>query len=324
VLVTVWRKVDGIVKNRGVSCVRVHVLAKAREFLMRCGLISMVAVVLACPGVSQDRGVLRQGTIVHLWPESVLAAAGGQSEEKSATEGGVTRISNVTDPTLTVYQHKGITNSDAAVIICPGGGYSTLAWDKEGTEVAAWLNSLGVTGIVLKYRVPGKRDLALQDGQRAVSIVRCRAAEFKIDPARIGILGFSSGGHLAVRVSTNFLARSYAAVDKCDEASCRPDFSIPIYPAYLTADEKSPFDAAALPVSAETPPTFMAVAFGDRFVYGALQFELELKKAGVPSELHIFQFGGHGGGLRKTEANLTTWPEICERWLRGIKVLARQ
>jgi len=264
--------------------------------------------------------------VVHLWPESVLAAAGGKGEEKSTVEtrkdgSQLTKVSNVSDPTLTIYRPADAADTGAAVIICPGGGYSILAWDLEGTEVAQWLNSIGATGIILKYRVPGKRDLAFQDGQRAVSIVRSRAAEWKIDPKRIGILGFSAGGHLAVRVSTNSKTRSYKAVDAADEASCCPDFSIPIYPAYLVQGTPPVADTTGLPIGADTPPMFMAVGASDKFAVDALAYGLALKQAKMPFEVHIFQFGGHGCGLRKTDANLTTWPQACEQWLRGIKVL---
>ena len=291
---------------------------------MRCWRTVVVAIVLTGLVASSSIGALKETAVVHLWPESVLAEAGGKGEEKSETKGGITRLSNVTDPTLTVYRPAEVADTGAAVIICPGGGYSILAWDLEGTEVAEWLNSLGVTGVVLKYRVPGKRDLAFQDGQRAVSIVRSRAAEWKIDPAKIGILGFSAGGHLAVRVSTNFKARSYKPIDAADESSCRPDFSIPIYPAYLVREGAPPVaDTAALPVGADTPPMFMAVGASDKFAVDAMQYGLALKQAKAPFELHVFQFGGHGCGLRKTDANLTTWPQVCEQWLRGIKVLTK-
>ena len=290
---------------------------------MRYGLTALIAVLVSCLVASSGAAALKETAVVHLWPESVLAAAGGKGEEKSETKGGVTRLSNVTDPTITVYKSTEVADNGAAVVICPGGGYSILAWDLEGTEVVEWLNSIGVTGVLLKYRVPGKRDLAFQDGQRAVSIVRSRAAEWKIDPARIGILGFSAGGHLAVRVSTNFKTRSYTPIDKCDEASCRPDFSIPIYPAYLVQGTPPAADTTGLPIGADTPPMFMAVGASDKFAVDAMQYGLALKQAKAPFEVHIFQFGGHGCGLRKTDANLTSWPQACEQWLRGIKVLTK-
>jgi acetyl esterase/lipase len=290
---------------------------------MRYWLTALIAVLVSCLVASTGSAALKEGVVVHLWPESVLAAAGLKGEEKAETKGGITRIANVTDPTITVYKLDAAADTGAAVIICPGGGYSILAWDLEGTEVAEWLNSIGVTGVLLKYRVPGKRDLALQDGQRAVSIVRSRAAEWKIDPARIGILGFSAGGHLAVRVSTNFKTRSYTPIDKFDEASCRPDFSIPIYPAYLVQGTPPVADTAGLPIGPDTPPMFMAVGQSDKFATDSLAYAMALKLAKAPFELHVFQFGGHGCGLRKTDANLTTWPQACEQWMRGIKALTK-
>jgi len=290
---------------------------------MRCWHTAVVAIVLAGVVAPSGAAALKETAVVHLWPESILAAAGGKGEEKSETKGGVTRLSNVTDPTITVYKPAEAADTGAAVVICPGGAYSILAWDLEGTEVAEWLNSIGVTGVLLKYRVPGKRDLAFQDGQRAVSIVRSRAAEWKIDPKRIGILGFSAGGHLAVRVSTNFKTRSYKPIDAADEASCRPDFSIPIYPAYLVQGTPPVADTAGLPIGPDTPPMFMAVGQGDKFAVDSLAYAMALKQAKAHFELHVFQFGGHGCGLRKTDANLTTWPQACEQWMKGIKVLTK-
>lgn len=286
---------------------------------------SVLAAVVVTVGLATSAlaGTLKETAVVPLWPDDFLAAAGGKGEEKVVVENNIIKVGNVSNPTLTVYKPTDVPDTGAAVIICPGGGYSILAWDLEGTEIAEWLNSIGVTGVLLRYRVPGKRDAAFQDGQRAVGLVRSRAVEWKLNPSRIGILGFSAGGHLAARVSTNSKTRSYKAVDVADEVSCRPDFTVLIYPAYLTADEKSPFDAAGLPVNAETPPAFLAVAFKDKFSYGSIQYALAAQQAGAQAELHLFQFGGHGCGLRKSDANVTTWPEACARWLQGIKVLSK-
>jgi acetyl esterase/lipase len=266
-----------------------------------------------------------RGQIVALWPEGVLT---GQPERpqrvarvNTTARRGVIKVANVSRPTVTIYRPKGRSGQAAAVVICPGGGYSILAYDLEGTEIARWLNSLGIAGIVLKYRVPRQRDAAFQDAQRAVSLVRSRAQQWGIDGKRIGILGFSAGGHLAARVCTNFQKRSYPPADDADEASCRPDFAVLIYPAYLSNAGKTGLDTATLPVAAKTPSTFIAIACNDKFTPGALHYFRALRAAGVPSELHVFQFGGHGCGLRKTDANVTTWPEHCERWLRGLKVL---
>ncbi len=166
--------------------------------------------------------------------------------------------------------------------------------------------------------MPRQRDAAFQDAQRAVGLVRSRAKQWNIDPGRIGILGFSAGGHLAARACTNFGKRAYEAVDEAERVSCRPDFAVLVYPAYLATKGDAALDASALPVGPKTPSTFIAIAFNDKFALGALHYFTALRRAKVPSELHVFQFGGHGCGLRKAAANVTTWPEHCERWLRGI------
>jgi acetyl esterase/lipase len=286
-------------------------------------LSSLVLLVFVLTPLAVLAGDADEGVVVRLWTDQVLGDEAG-GKEKSTTspkgDGTLIKLTNVTDPIMTVYKPTKVPDSGTAVIVCPGGGYGILAYDLEGTEVCEWLNSIGVTGVLLKYRVPRRRDDALKDAQRAVSIVRSRAAEWKIDPKRIGILGFSAGGHLAARTSTNYKKRAYEPIDKHDEASCRPDFAVLIYPAYLTAKDGR-MDSATLPVNAETPTTFIAIAANDKFTLGALQYSMALKKAKVRSELHVFQFGGHGCGLRKTAESVTTWPEHCERWLRGLKFI---
>ena len=226
----------------------------------------------------------------------------------------------MTKPTITVYRPKKEQDTGAATLICPGGGYNILAWDLEGTEVADWLNTIGVTGIVLKYRVPRrpgreKHDAPLQDAQRAMSLVRKHADQWGIDANRIGILGFSAGGHLSAATSTNFDKRSYDAVDKVDSVSCRPDFAVLIYPAYLMdGDKMSP----EIRVTEKTPQTFFAHASDDGISSeNSITMYLALKKAKVPAELHIYASGGHGFGLRPTEHPASTWPKRCEQWLRS-------
>ncbi len=267
--------------------------------------------------------------VVTLWPAGtpgVDAAAGLETvrvEEKDGVK--TTRISNVTNPSFAVYRPEGAAAAPRpAVVICPGGGYGILAYDKEGTEVAEWLNGLGVVGVVLKYRVPRQRDAAFRDAQRAVRLVRSRAAEWGVDPKKVGILGFSAGGHLAARVCTNFKEPAYEAVDRHDEASCRPDFAVLVYPAYMAAAGGKGLDAETLPAGPETPATFVAIAFNDRFTPGALFYFQALREARARAELHVYQFGGHGCGLRASGENLTTWPEACARWLRGLGVTAAE
>ncbi|MFP4055253.1 MAG: alpha/beta hydrolase [Candidatus Brocadiia bacterium] len=271
-------------------------------------------------------GGTKESTVVDLWPEDTLPPAAEGKEEKAVvspwrdTETTITRIHNVARPTLTLFPARG-SQPRPAILVCPGGGYHILAYDLEGTEVAEWLNGLGITVAVLKYRVPGQRDAAFRDAQRAMGLMRSRATEWGIAPRRLGILGFSAGAHLAARLCTNYEKRAYEAVDAADRASCRPDFAVLIYPAYLANREGRGLDTETLPVSADTPATFVAVACNDKFAPGALHYVLALRRAGVGCEMHLFQSGSHGCGLRPSAEAMTTWPEPCARWLRDIGVL---
>jgi acetyl esterase/lipase len=267
--------------------------------------------------------------VVNLWPEKPPGESVKVGEEKDLTkptEGKVAgrrviRLGNVSTPTLTVYRPASNKSTGTAVIVCPGGGYHILALDLEGTEVCDWLNSLGVTAVLLKYRVPaskerGGRRISLQDAQRALSLVRSKVKEWGIDPNRIGMLGFSAGGHLTTSAATTFAKRAYEAIDETDKVSCRPDFAVLIYPAYLLNEKKDGL-SAELPVSAETPPMFLAHAADDPVpVEGSLQLSLALKRARVPVELHVYASGGHGFGLRRTNNPCTTWPDRCAEWMK--------
>jgi acetyl esterase/lipase len=287
-------------------------------------MLSFASVILAATVAPTT--TLKNSTVVTLWPKGTpdFKGKGGPEIATASPKAGisVTRITNVSTPTISVRTPPNATGPCPAVIVCPGGGYSILAYDLEGTEVVDWLNSIGVAGVLLKYRVPRQQAGALQDAQRAVSIVRSRAKEWNIDSKRIGILGFSAGGHLAARTSTNYTKRSYKPVDAADKASCRPDFAVLIYPAYLTL-KGGRLDTAALPVTNQTPGTFIAVAFNDKFTPSALHYFAALCKAKVRSELHVFQTGGHGCGLRKTDATITTWPARCEEWMRSTGLLGK-
>lgn len=229
----------------------------------------------------------------------------------------VTRLTNVSRPTLAIYQPEDGTDTGAAVIIAPGGGHNILAYDLEGTEVAEWLTSIGVTGIVLKYRVPARHEdrrwlVSVQDGQRAVSLVRGRAAEIEIDPQRIGIMGFSAGGS-PVRYTALHKDRLYERVDKFDDVSFRPDFAAPIYSGGI------PEGAVIGP---DCPPFFMVITHDDRDrSLGVAELYVALKKAGVSAELHIYESGGHGYGLRRSELPVTSWPDRMEDWLRRLNFL---
>ncbi len=241
----------------------------------------------------------------------------------------VIRLGNISQPTITVYKPQG-KNTGATVMVFPGGGYQILAIDLEGTEVCDWLNSAGITCVLLKYRVPGtgpypKSNAALEDAQRAIGLVREHAAEWGIDPNRIGVLGFSAGGHLAAAISNHYEHRLYEPVDGADKLSCRPDFSVVVYPGYLALAEQ---DFAANPdiaPTANTPPTFILQAEDDPVhVENAVVYFMQLKNAKVPAELHVYAQGGHGYGLRRTDLPITGWPKLVETWLRTIKVLPAQ
>lgn len=261
-----------------------------------------------------------------LWPREVPGDATFKAPPPGKTpprNDGTLRLTLVTDPTFTLFRAPTNLANGTAVLICPGGGYNILAWDKEGTEVAEWLNTLGVTAAVLKYRVPRRptdpqHTAPLQDAQRALRLLRQHAAEWGINPQRLGILGFSAGGHLAVMAATHWDQSTYPKQDAADDLGCRPDFLIPIYPAYL-GDEKTVGPLSPhVRVTKETPPTFLAVTHDDslRGVNAALLY-LELKRANVSAELHIYTKGGHGYGLRPSANPVSHWPQRCEEWLRA-------
>lgn len=279
------------------------------------------------------------GPAIPLWPKTAPGAQGDMAPERDNTGpndalvGGrkVIRLGNVSVPTLTFYRPSKTKDTGAAVLVFPGGGYSILALDLEGTEVCEWLNSIGVTAILVKYRVAArpvqtggqpKWAAPLQDAQRALGMVRKRAGELGLDPKRIGVLGFSAGGHLAAAASTNFDRRTYDAVDEADAVPCRPDFSLLIYPAYLTVKEDGDKIAPELKITRETPPAFLVQAEDDGVrVENSLFYYAALRNAKVPAEMHLYPAGGHGYGLR-TSANLvTTWPKRAEEWLRSLGVL---
>lgn len=268
-----------------------------------------------------------QPLVLDVWPGKAPGETEAIAEEKvleaKPNEPPVKRITNVSRPTLSVYRPSKDKNTGAAVLIAPGGGYNILAWDKEGEEVATWINTLGITGIVLKYRVPRRSDAAkgapprqpLMDSQRALSLVRSKASEWSIDPKRIGMLGFSAGGHLTAATATSFNQRSYDSIDDIDKVSCRPDFAVLIYPAYLVSDkdELSP----GIRITKECPPMFFAHAGDDRVkADNSVLMYLALKRAGVPAELHVYAAGGHGFGLRPSSSPSSTWPQRCAEWFR--------
>ena len=236
------------------------------------------------------------------------------------------RLGNVAEPTLTIYKPTA-KNTGAAVVVFPGGGYSILAIDLEGTEVCDWLTSAGVNCVLLKYRVPNtgpfpKSPAALQDAQRAVGLVRQHAVEWHIDPSRVGVLGFSAGAHLAAALSTHYDQPLYTPLDAADHLSCRPDFAVIVYPGYLALADKNFAPNADINPTAQTPPQFIVQAADDPVhVENATVYFQQLNKAKVPTELHVYAQGGHGYGLRRTELPVTAWPQAVETWLHTIKIL---
>ena len=303
---------------------------KARQLLcLLTGFVLTSASNSVCAGAEPP--------VIPLWPGMAPGETNVIGEEKDMTKPTdnniagtpVIRLGNVSKPTLTFYRAPKEKNTGAAVVVFPGGGYNILALDLEGTEVCEWLNSIGVNAVLLKYRVPKRPGLekhgaALQDAQRAVGLVRSRAKEFEIDSQRIGVLGFSAGGHLGAALSTSAGQRTYPSVDDADRVSCRPDFSVLIYPAYLTLKDQNDKINPETAVSSNTPPTFMAITQDDPVrVENVLFYSVALKQSGVPFELHVYPKGGHGYGLRRTDNPVTAWPDRAADWMRSRGLLAR-
>jgi acetyl esterase/lipase len=272
-----------------------------------------------------------------LWPGSVPGDSGIEGQEKSYLHTtrfehvGKTRlVTNVTRPTIKVCLPPPENNTGTAMVICPGGGYYNLYWDLEGEEVAAWLNSQGMAGIILKYRVPrraGEHKKAPSpgpqlDAQRAVSMVRRHAVEWRIDPNRIGIVGFSAGGHLALATATNFGERLYTQIDDIDTVSCRPDFAIPCYSGYLKRTDRDEI-SEGMHIPPATPPVFLTHASDDSEseVAHTVIMYLALQRAGILAEMHIFASGEHDYGVRQNDNLPSSWPDLCLKWLRSINLL---
>ena len=335
--------------------------------------IFVLCVAFACGGLcAQSPGWQPSPghTQIPIWPGAVPDQQPVAGPEVAKTTGKefvvagrpAVGVSRVSQPTMTVYSPSG-KNTRAAVVVFPGGGYEDLAIDLEGTEVCDWLTVKAITCVLLKYRVPGNErypksapypksgpypesPMALEDAQRTVGLVRFHAAEWHIDPHKIGVLGFSSGGHLSAAISTHFAKRLYSAVDAADKESCRPDFAVAIYPGHLSLSAaewdanqgakkfvvRHPANADKelslnpdIPVTSQTPPTFLLQAEDDHVdnVDDSLAYYIALKKAGVPVEMHLYAQGGHAFGLRRTELPITEWPQLVETWLVTIGVIPR-
>jgi len=307
-------------------------------FLFACGGLSAQAPAWQpSPGHAQ----------VQIWPGAVPDAmpitgpefATTTRKESLVAGRPVVVVGNVSRPTMTVYPPKE-RNTGVAIVVFPGGGYWELAIDLEGTEVCDWLTSKGVTCVLLKYRVPGgsgkylysspksgpypKSPQALEDAQRTLGLVRVHAAEWHINPHKIGVLGFSAGGHLAAAMSIHFEQRVYPAIDAADQESCRPDFAVALYPGHLSKYDNPSALNPDIRVSNQAPPTFLLQNEDDPVddVENSLDYYIALKKAGVPVEMHLYANGGHGFGLRRTKLPVTAWPQLVETWLRTIGMIS--
>lgn len=286
-------------------------------------LLTFVIILAVITGTVQagENSVTRKVEL--LWPDGAPGAKGTLDRDK---------------PALTICLPNKDKAIGTAVVICPGGGYGDLAMDHEGTQIADWLNSIGIAAFILQYRHHGTGysfPAPMQDAQRAMRIVRSRADEWNIDPTRIGIMGFSAGGHLASSIGTHFKTNYYEAKDDLDKASCRPDFMILIYPV-ITMDDTYTHRGSKVnllgrnpdpnlvesysnekQVTSETPPTFLVHSNEDPAVpvENSVNFYLALRKAKVPAEMHIYLKGGHGTGIEKRHGVISTWPERCTDWM---------
>lgn len=289
--------------------------------------ILIVSVALACQLTLHAESLL-------LWPDGPA----GQNKTNSVRSetaamgdrlvGGkkILRVSNVTEPSITVYRPPARKATGTAILVCPGGGYGILAMDLEGTEVCEWLNLIGVTAILLKYRVPPVKgvepwEAPLQDAQRALSLIRFHATEWQINSNKVGMLGFSAGGHLSALTSTHFKERSYPVKEPVDSINCRPDFTLLIYPGRLVQNDNRTLSPELI-VTSNTPPTFLVQTQDDPIhVENSLVYYSALTQVHVPTELHLYAEGGHGYGLRKTTSAVTAWPKMAEDWIRQLGFL---
>lgn len=279
--------------------------------------------------------------IVPLYPATYPAVIPAEKQEKAVNNVGF--INNIHYPTLDVYLPAAGQATGCGVVICPGGGYTGLASDHEGKQIARWLNSFGVAGFVLKYRLPPdyRHPIPMQDAQRGLRVVRANAAKWNVNPQRIGVLGFSAGGHLASTVTTHFDGGNPQAADAVERQSCRPDFSVLCYAVICFAKEYChsgsrinllgdtlPADLVRnlsneLQVTADTPPTFLFHSLDDKSVdiRNSIDFFLACKQHGVTAEMHCFPKGGHGYGMGGKGTSESQWPALCQKWLAAIGMI---
>jgi len=300
--------------------------------------ICVAALFSAAPAAADDKPL-----VVELWPGKAPEEIGNLGAELERPSPKLSRkevevtdstklITNVTKPTITIHRPAKEKDMGTAIVICPGGGYWNLYWELEGEEVAAWLNSIGVTGVILKYRVPRRPDdvkgeparRPLQDAQRAVSLIRSKASDWGIDPKRIGMVGFSAGGHLAIATATSFEKRTYDSIDDVDNVSCRPDFAIGVYSGYLKAKDKDELHPN-LRIPAGTPPIFLVHGDADIISdpnHSVIMYQA-LKRAGIPANLIIYAGAAHDFGVRPSDQPCSTWTRSCADWLRQQRFLEK-
>jgi acetyl esterase/lipase len=263
----------------------------------------------------------QQKELIYLWPGKVPGETKEKEKQKPSIDtirkDGNLRYNEITNPAIEVWLPDPKINKGAGVIVCPGGSYRILSYNLEGTEIAAWLNKLGYAAFVLSYRVPDKQTGALQDAQRAIRIVRNNSSKWKINPDKVGIMGFSAGGSLSARASTLFNTRTYSPVEKADSLSCRPSFAMLIYPAYLDLGENKTL-TPELKLSKETPPIFIFQSADDNYGNSSLVMAAALRNARLPFEMHMLAKGGHGYGMRPGNPSAETWPVLAEKWLSSI------
>lgn len=293
----------------------------------------------------QERAWQPPGEVIQIpiWPGGPPAgspiAAGKESfgyGTKQIAGRPYTAVEHVTRPTMSIFRPQG-RNNGVTIVVFPGGGYRILAIDLEGTEICDWLTSKGITCVLLKYRVPGSgpywndecncrripdQPYALQDAQRAIGLLRARAAELGIDPRKIGVIGFSAGGHMVAEIS-NHEKRSYPPVDESDRLSSRPDFAIALYPGHIWKKPGLTLNPS-LKISANCPPTLIVAAGDDPTddIRHSLAYYLALQQAKVPVDMHIYSHGGHAFGVRKTSSPATQWTEVAEKWMNSIGILS--
>jgi acetyl esterase/lipase len=300
-------------------------MERVREILRAAVVAGMVAASV-CAAPRADAQTVDQPVVLFPGgaPDAIPTAPETTVTSTNAKGKPITRVTNVSVPTMTVYHPAAALDQHVAVLVFPGGGFKFMAYDMEGSEVCQWLNSVGVTAVLLKYRVPAPAEgyagkLPLEDAQRAIGLVRSHAEEWGIDGKRVGVIGFSAGANLAAAMSTHDM-RLWPAVDAADKLPARADFAMVIYPGDVVEVGTNNKLRADYPVDKKTPPTFIVQAENDKLILNSIAYYIGLQAAGVPAEMHLYADGGHGFGLR-SEATVSVWPKLAEAWMKSIKVL---